>query len=59
MSPARTDGPRFEKKGMDVLAALAKNNRREWFLAHKDEFDQHVKAPMVAFVKYLTSATGG
>lgn len=53
MSPARTDGPHFEKKGLDVLAALAKNNRREWFLAHKDEFEQHVKAPMVALVEAL------
>jgi uncharacterized protein (TIGR02453 family) len=43
----------FPKEGMAFLAGLAKNNRRDWFVARKDDFERHVKAPMVALLAAL------
>ncbi len=40
----------FPKKGLKFLRDLSKNNEREWFKANKDVFDEHVKAPLDAFV---------
>jgi uncharacterized protein (TIGR02453 family) len=45
--------PGFPKEGLELLAALAKNNRRDWFVARKDEFERTVRAPMVALVAAL------
>jgi uncharacterized protein (TIGR02453 family) len=42
--------PRFPREGLALLAALAKNNRRDWFLAHKEEFERDVRTPMLALV---------
>jgi uncharacterized protein (TIGR02453 family) len=53
MTPAAARFPGFPREGLDFLAALAKDNRREWFLAHKEDFERHVKAPMVALVEAL------
>jgi uncharacterized protein (TIGR02453 family) len=38
---------------MAFLSGLAKNNRREWFVAHRADFERHVKAPMVALLAAL------
>ena len=35
----------FSPKTFAFLRALAKNNRRDWFNAHKDEFEQQLRAP--------------
>jgi len=43
----------FPPEGLAFLAELARNNRRDWFLAHKAEFERHAKAPMLALVAAL------
>jgi uncharacterized protein (TIGR02453 family) len=48
--------PRFPKVGLAWLAALAKDNRREWFLGHKEAFDRDVQAPMLALVDAVNDA---
>jgi uncharacterized protein (TIGR02453 family) len=45
--------PRFSDKTIKFLRALKRNNRREWFNAHKDEYEQHVRQPMTAMVERL------
>jgi uncharacterized protein (TIGR02453 family) len=43
-------------KGMAVFfRGLSKNNNRDWFQAHKQDFDENVKAPMVEFVGALNA----
>ena len=32
------------------LVRLKRNNNRDWFLAHKDEFETHVRQPAVGFI---------
>ena len=46
--------PRFPKEGLEFLRGLKRNNRRPWFLKHKDEYERHVKAPMVELVMALS-----
>ncbi|MCX6137586.1 MAG: DUF2461 domain-containing protein [Ignavibacteriales bacterium] len=43
----------FPKEALQFLRRLKKNNNREWFGAHKDEFEDLVKAPMEALVTSL------
>ncbi len=43
----------FPSEGLAFLADLARNNRRDWFLAHKAEFERHAKAPMLALLAAL------
>jgi uncharacterized protein (TIGR02453 family) len=35
------------------LRALKRNNRREWFNAHRDDYEAHVRQPMTAIVERL------
>ena len=35
----------FSDKTFRFLRALMRNNNREWFLAHKGDYEQHLKAP--------------
>jgi uncharacterized protein (TIGR02453 family) len=42
--------PRFPLAALRFLRALKRNNRREWFLAHRDEYEAHVRQPMMAFI---------
>ena len=46
-------GPRFSKETLSFLTRLKRNNRREWFNARKDEYEQHVRAPMLAILDQL------
>lgn len=46
----------FPKEAPAFLRALKRNNNREWFLAHKQVFDEKVKAPMVQLVEALNTA---
>jgi uncharacterized protein (TIGR02453 family) len=45
----------FTRKTLAFLRALKRNNDREWFRARKDEYEQHVRAPMVALLAQLAS----
>ena len=50
MSPA---APRFTDRTLRFLRALRRNNNRDWFGAHKDEYEIHVRAPMLAIIEQL------
>jgi uncharacterized protein (TIGR02453 family) len=43
----------FTPKTLSFLRSLKRNNDREWFRARKDQYDEHVHAPMVAVVERL------
>lgn len=43
----------FTPKTLSFLRSLKRNNNREWFAAHRDQFDAHCRAPMVAIVERL------
>ena len=40
----------FPKEGITFLKQLKKNNNREWFAAHKAEFENFVKLPMLCLI---------
>jgi uncharacterized protein (TIGR02453 family) len=43
----------FTRKTLAFLRALKRNNDREWFRSRKDEYEQHVRAPMVELLGRL------
>lgn len=43
----------FTDKSFKFLRALARNNDREWFHAHKADYDSHVRAPFQALLTDL------
>lgn len=43
----------FSNKTLSFLRALKKNNDRAWFHAHRADYEQHVRGPMVAVVERL------
>jgi uncharacterized protein (TIGR02453 family) len=45
--------PRFTAGTLKFLRALKRNNRREWFIAHRDDYESQVRAPMTAMVERL------
>lgn len=45
--------PSFTPKSISFLRSLTRNNDREWFRERKDQYDQHLKAPMVAVIEQL------
>ena len=45
--------PRFPPEALKFLRALKRNNRREWFLAHRDEYEHHVRQPMIEIIERL------
>ena len=50
-------GPRssspFTSKTLSFLRSLKRNNSSEWFRARKDQYELHVRAPMIAVVEQL------
>jgi uncharacterized protein (TIGR02453 family) len=46
----------FPPEALRFLGQLKRNNNREWFLAHKDIYEQKVKAPMTELVLALGHA---
>ncbi len=50
---AVTSLPRFTSDTLRFLRALKRNNRREWFHPRKDQYEAHVRAPMLAIVDRL------
>jgi uncharacterized protein (TIGR02453 family) len=45
--------PRFTPKTLSFLRSLKRHNEREWFNAHRDEYERDVKGPMLALVERL------
>jgi uncharacterized protein (TIGR02453 family) len=45
--------PAFTPKSLAFLRSLARNNDRDWFRARKDEYERHVRGPMVAVIEQL------
>jgi len=45
--------PRFTPHALTFLRALKRNNRRDWFNAHKDDYETHVRDPMIAIIEQL------
>ena len=45
--------PRFTDRTLRFLRALRRNNRREWFNAHKDDYEAYVRQPMIAMIERL------
>ncbi len=45
--------PHFDKQFLEFFKELGKNNNRDWFLAHKKQYDESVRGPFVAFVQDL------
>src|SRR5262252_5833699 len=43
----------FTPKTLSFLRSLKRNNDREWFRARKDQYDEHVRGPMVAVIERL------
>ena len=47
--------PRFTADTLRFLRALKRNNRREWFLPRKAEYEAYVRAPMLAVIDRLAT----
>jgi uncharacterized protein (TIGR02453 family) len=45
--------PRFTPKSISFLRSLKRNNDREWFRERKDQYEEHLKAPMTAVIAQL------
>ena len=45
--------PRFTPKTLAFLRALKRNNDRDWFKTHRDEYDAQVRGPMIEVVERL------
>lgn len=50
--------PHFSPALFAFLRGLAKNNSREWFAAHKDDYESHVKGPLLRFIEDLRAPMG-
>jgi uncharacterized protein (TIGR02453 family) len=48
----------FTPKTLRFLCALARHNERDWFLAHKAEYEEFVRAPALALVADLAAPLG-
>jgi len=47
--------PYFNRKALDFLRQLKRNNRREWFEARREIYEQDLKAPMLALIEKVTA----
>ena len=43
----------FPKRGLDFFRKLKRNNNRDWFNAHKAEYEEYIKFPMQCYVASL------
>ena len=48
-----TPAPRFTADTLRFLRALKRNNRREWFNAHRDDYETYVRQPMTAVIERI------
>ena len=46
--------PYFASPALDFLRKLKRNNRREWFEARRDVYEQELKRPMLALIERVT-----
>ena len=46
---------RFTDETVKFLRGLKRHNDREWFKARRDQYDTHVKAPMVEVIQHLAT----
>src|SRR4051794_3522759 len=44
---------RFTTESLRFLRALKRNNRRDWFNAHRDDYETHIRQPMAAIITRL------
>jgi len=51
--------PRFTSQSLRFLRALKRNNRREWFTAHRDDYETHVRQPMTDIIARLADDLRG
>src|SRR6201994_3324740 len=51
--------PYFREAGLKFLRGLKRNNRREWFEAHKPEFERELKQPMLELIETVNKAMEG
>ena len=47
--------PRFTQKTLTFLRQLACHNDREWFREHRDDYERHVRGPMIGLVEQLAT----
>ena len=47
--------PRFTNDTLTFLRRLKRHNDRDWFRAHRDQYDAHVRAPMVGIIEQLAT----
>jgi uncharacterized protein (TIGR02453 family) len=45
--------PRFTSESLRFLRALKRNNRRDWFNGHRDDYEAHIRQPMIAIIGHL------
>ena len=50
---AATPAPRFTARSLTFLRALKRHNDRAWFRARRDEYETHVRGPLVAIIERL------
>jgi uncharacterized protein (TIGR02453 family) len=43
----------FPPEALKFLRGLKRNNRRDWFVAHRDDYDTHVRGPMLELIQRL------
>ena len=46
----------FPREAMTFFRALARHNHRDWFLAHKEVYEESVRRPTTALVEALNAA---
>jgi uncharacterized protein (TIGR02453 family) len=54
--PHAAGEPYFREAGLRFLRSLKRNNRREWFEAHRQEFESELKQPMLALIAAVNRA---
>lgn len=47
--------PRFTPRSLAFLRALKRNNDRDWFRERKAQYEDHLKAPMLAVIEQLAT----
>jgi uncharacterized protein (TIGR02453 family) len=47
--------PRFGPEALKFLRALKRNNKREWFQPRKEQYEEHVRQPMLTIVERLAA----
>ena len=45
--------PSFSRRTLSFLRALKRHNERNWFRARRDEYEEHVRGPMLAVIERL------